>query len=53
MMPLDFRRGPDLRRLGDSSPIVATKSEQAGEANATIDRIAKKGAGSSQHLFFH
>jgi hypothetical protein len=45
MMPLDFQRAPDLRRLRISAPMAATKSEQADDTNPTIDRIAKKGAG--------
>ena len=43
MTPLDFQRAPDLRRLEISASIAATKSEQADDTNATIDRIVKKG----------
>lgn len=44
MMPLNSQLIPDPRRLRGSSPVVATKSEQAEEINATIDGIAKRGA---------
>ena len=44
MMPLNLQPVPDLRLLRVSAPIAATTSGQAGGINATIDRIAKKGA---------
>ena len=43
MMPLNLQPVPDLRSLRVSAPIAATKLVQAGDINATIDRIAKKG----------
>jgi len=49
-MPLNFQRLPDPRRWRVSVPIAATKSEQAEETNATIDRIAKKGVKSSPRI---
>jgi len=47
MMPLNLQPVPDLRHLRVSAPIAATKPGQAGGINATIDRIAKKGASGS------